>query len=256
VRKLSAVIITLNEERNIGRCLASLHGVADDVVVVDSHSTDGTEALCRAAGARFVVTDWQGYAATKNYANSLAQHDLILSLDADEELSPALRQSLLALKQTLPDAPDPAQPPLYELDRLPNYCGRWIRHSGWYPDWKPRLFDRRYTHWVGDFIHETPHTTPAVPPQRLTGHLHHYTIQSLTEHLAVINKYSDLQAAELRRRGKRAAVWQLLVKPPAEFFISYVLKRGFLDGRMGFIVSSMNALGKFMKYAKRLMLRG
>ncbi|RLD77314.1 MAG: glycosyltransferase family 2 protein, partial [Bacteroidetes bacterium] len=145
--KLSAVIITQNEEQNIGRCIDSLKGVADDIVVVDSGSTDNTEAICKEKGARFFYNKWEGYIEQKNFANDLAEHKYILSVDADEALSGQLRDSILEAKESL-------KADGYEMNRLTNYCGTWIRHGGWYPDRKLRLFHRDKFEWGGEKIHE------------------------------------------------------------------------------------------------------
>ena len=145
---LSVVIITFNEERNIGRCIASVHGLADEVVVVDSESTDRTRAIAEELGARVLVRKWTDYSDQKNFANQQASHAYILSLDADEEVSSALRGSLLAAKSAgLQDA--------YSMHRLTNYCGHWVRHGGWYPDTKVRLFPKSAVRWEGEFEHET-----------------------------------------------------------------------------------------------------
>jgi glycosyltransferase involved in cell wall biosynthesis len=243
---LSAVIITLNEERNIERCLRSLQGVADEIVVVDSHSTDGTEAVCQQYGVRFIVADWQGYVATKNWANEQAVFDWILSLDADEELDETLRNSIQREKQ----AGFPAG--AYTLRRAPWWCGHPIRHSGWNPDRKVRLFNRRTARWAGGQVHETLELAPGIQPVELAGRVPHYTMYTVRDHLRVIDHYTELQVQDLRQQGKGGSLLKVLVNPPWEFFKCYVLKGGFRDGRAGLVVCGLNAYTKFVKYSKLL----
>jgi glycosyltransferase involved in cell wall biosynthesis len=247
VQRLSAVIITLNEERNIERCLASLRGVADEIVVVDSHSTDATAAICAAHGVRFIVANWQGYVQTKNWANQQAAHDWVLSVDADEALDDALRTNILHEKQR--GFPYGA----YAVRRSPWWCGAWIRHSGWNPDRKVRLFNRTTARWAGGQVHETLQLDAGIQPTELAGRMPHYTMHTVQDHLRVIDKYTELQVHDMRARGKRGSLLKVLVNPPWEFFKCYVIKGGFRDGRAGLLVCSLNAYTKFVKYAKLLV---
>ena len=241
---ISAVVITLNEERNIARCLASLRGVADEVVVVDSGSTDRTEALCREAGARFVRHEWQGYSEQKNYANSLASHPWLLSLDADEALSPRLRESLLALKR------EGLRPhTAYTFNRLPNYCGRWIRHCGWYPDTSLRLWPNGEARWEGE-VHEGLRFSSAVQRVHLKGDLEHYSYYTVGEHARQTVKFALLAGEQAYNRGRRCHALTVGFKPVATFLHDYLLRLGFLDGYTGYTICRMSAFYTFVKYAR------
>lgn len=228
----SAVVITLNEAENIAACLQPLLAVTDDVVVVDSRSTDATVQIATKLGARVVSVDWQGYSQTKNYANSLARYDWILSIDADEVVSPELQASLRHWQ--------PRPQTVFLLDRFTNYCGTWVRHSGWYPDWKIRLFDRREVHWTGAYVHEDLYLPPAVQQVKLEGKLFHYSYRNSEDHWARIEKYAQLSAAKLYHKGKKATLWKVWFSPVARFLRTYFLKRGFLDGKTGWILSARN----------------
>ncbi|MEM8908095.1 MAG: glycosyltransferase family 2 protein [Bacteroidota bacterium] len=239
---ISAVIITKNEAENISRCLEALQPVVAEILVVDSMSEDATVDICQQAGARVVQTDWQGYARTKNYANSLASHDWILSIDADEVLSASLQASLRQLQ--------PHTGCVYSLDRITNFCGRWIKHSEWYPDWKLRLFDRRHCHWTGDYVHETLQYPSQSQVIRLEGRLLHYSYKSLDDHWNRLEKYTQL-AAEALYEQKKPVTWvKLWLSPPLRFWRTFILGRGFLDGKWGWIISKRNAQMVRMKYQK------
>lgn len=239
--KISAAIITFNEERNIARALESLR-CCDEIVVVDSGSTDRTVELANKLGARVIDSAWRGYAGQKNYASDQCEHDWVLSLDADEALSEALEGELWQIKKNGPafDA--------YTMPRLAQYLGRWILHSGWYPDRKIRLFDRRRSKWVGKYVHES------VVVEGTVGHLKsnilHFTCNSLSEHLKTMDRYTTLAAEQLVDQ-KTPVGWADLALDPAWTFINtYVLKRGFLDGLEGLAIAHMAALYNFLKYAK------
>lgn len=239
--KISAVIITFNEERNIGRCIDSLDGVADEVIVVDSHSTDRTQAICEDKGVMFTQRAWDNYSDQKNYANSLAQFDYILSIDADEALSDELRSSVLEIKSgTLVEG--------YTMNRLTNYCGRWIKHCGWYPDKKLRLWKKGSANWQGT-IHETlEHSMTGIG--HLRGDLLHYSYYSIAQHVGQINRFTDLQAQKLVNSGKSPSTLKIWFSPPTKFFQKYIIQGGFLDGREGYVISRMAAYYVFLKYAK------
>ncbi len=240
---LSAVIITKNEAQIVAKCLESLKGIADEIVVIDSHSTDNTQDICESFGARFIPADWQGYAATKNYGNGLASYDWILSIDADEALSPELQASIKELKAK------GFSNPVYSFHRLTSYCGQWIKHGGWYPDTKARLFDRRKVQWEGNYVHETLNFGGATPAL-LYGDLLHYSIRSIAQHMNTVNRYSSLAAEEMAARGKKFSVMKLIFSPIATFIQMYFFKAGFLDGRNGFIIAVISAHYRFLKYAK------
>ncbi len=245
---LSAVIITRNEARNIGRCLKALEGVCEEAIVVDAESTDDTRGIAERHGARVVVRAWTDYSDQKNHANGLATHPYVLSLDADEELSPALRSSILAAKrQGFRGA--------YSMHRLTNYCGTWVRHGGWYPDTKVRLFDRRSARWAGAHVHETLELAPGTTVTLLEGDLLHYSYPSIADHLERIERYSDLHARKLMASGKSAGPVKLWGSPIAKFLQGYVLQLGLLDGRAGWDIAWLSARAVHLKYAKLNALR-
>lgn len=238
---ISATIVTLNEERNIARAIASL-GCADEILVVDSGSVDRTCEIARNLGARVVSEPWRGYAAQKNFAALEATFDWILSLDADEELTPALSAEIAGLKSGNFTAS------AYSFPRLARYLGRWIRHSGWYPDRKVRLYHRSQACWAGDYVHESVNVKGDTV--RLYGDLLHYTCDTLSQHMHTLNRYTDLAAHDLRSRSKRPAFYRLAFGPPWTFLRSYIFQAGFLDGPQGFAIACMAALYTFLKYAK------
>jgi glycosyltransferase involved in cell wall biosynthesis len=241
--KISAVIITLNEEANIEAALRSLEGIADDIVVVDSRSTDRTVKIAKSRGARVFERAWTNYADQKNYANAQAARPWILSLDADERLSPELRTEILALKES----GDPSCAG-FAMPRLVYYLGRWIRHCGWYPDRKVRLFRREAARWEGEYVHETLALSGEV--RRLRGPIHHFTYRSIGDHLTRLNAFADLGAQKLYAQGRKCRWTHLIVLPTSRFFKSYLLKRGFLDGFAGLVVSVLNGYSIFVRYAK------
>ena len=247
---ITAVIITQDEERNIGRCLQSLCGVVDGVVVVDSGSTDATEEICRGFGergelaVRFVHHDWVGYSAQKNYANGLVDDGWILSIDADEALSDGLRASLLKLKS------EPAMDgEAYRFPRLNNYCGHWLRHGGWYPDEAVRLWRAGAAEWEG-LVHETLRWRAPVVTRKLEGDLLHYTYYGVDEHARRTAKYAPMAAEKAYENGKRCGWGSIVFRPAWTFLSSYVLKLGFLDGGAGFVASRISAHYTLLKYAR------
>jgi glycosyltransferase involved in cell wall biosynthesis len=239
--KITATIITFNEERNIARVIESLR-CADEILVLDSGSNDRTAEIATKLGARVEEASWHGYAAQKNIAAGLARHDWILSLDADESLSEALEAEIWQIKKSGPAYDG------YTVPRLAQYLGRWILHSGWYPDRKIRLFDRKKARWVGDFVHESVVVHGRVG--HLQSNLLHFTCNSLSEHLRTMDSYTTLAAQEMVARGHTPAMLELLVDPPWTFFQTYVLKRGFLDGAEGLAIAYMAAFYNFVKYSK------
>jgi glycosyltransferase involved in cell wall biosynthesis len=239
--QISATIVTLNEERNIARAIQSL-ACADEILIVDSGSTDRTREIAAGLGARVIEEPWRGYAAQKNFAACCATHDWILSLDADEQLTPELASEIVALTQ------NPAPRDGYSFPRLAQYLGRWIRHSGWYPDRKIRLYDRRKGKWVGEYVHESVRVES--PVGELRGNLLHYTCASLSEHLRTLDRYTTLAAQEVAARGKPVSLIRLTMDPAWTFFRTYFIQRGFLDGRQGLLIACMAGLYTFLKYAK------
>jgi glycosyltransferase involved in cell wall biosynthesis len=238
---ISATIVALNEERNIRRAIESLSCV-DEVVVIDSGSTDRTPEIAAQLGARVVEQPWRGYAGQKNFAAKNAANSWILSLDADEALTPELASEILALKQTEPQIDG------YTMPRRAQYLGRWIHHSGWYPDRKVRLYNRERASWFGDYVHESVRVNGAAG--ELKGDLLHYTCASLSEHLRTLDKYTSLASQELLANGYSAPFSRLAFDPAWTFVRTYVLQRGFLDGPQGLAIAWMAALYTFLKYAK------
>ncbi len=246
---LSVAVITFNEERNIERCLASVKGLADEIVVVDSGSSDRTVALAVAAGARVVTHPFEGHIQQKNHALSVCTHEWALSLDADEALSDLL---IASIRETL-TAP---RYDGYEMNRLTNYCGTWIRHGGWYPDRKLRLFRRSRGAWTGINPHDRyALTDTAAPVGRLRGDLLHYSYRSISDHVRQIDYFTTISAEELYRAGARAPLWRILLAPPFRFVRDYVLKSGWLDGFHGFLIAVLSSTAVLIKYTKLRHLR-
>jgi glycosyltransferase involved in cell wall biosynthesis len=239
--KLSAVIITLNEEKNIGRCIDSLMPVADEFIIIDSFSTDKTIDIIKSKGLTTTQRKWEGYSDTKNFANSLCTGDFILSIDADEELSPQLIQSIRAFKQ------DPTADVL-EVNRLTNYCGQWIRHSGWYPEYKTRIFRKGLATWKGS-IHEELIFTQPPTSEKLKGDLLHYSYPTIESHFKKVFQYAKLAAEKNRATGKSNNLFiHGLLKPWFMFVRKYFLKLGFLDGFYGFVIAVVSAVERFLRY--------
>ncbi len=244
--KISATIVTLNEERNIARAIESLR-CADEIVVVDSGSTDRTCEVAQKLGANVIHEPWRGYAAQKNYASSVASHEWILSIDADESVSEELEAEILLLKKEGPRCDG------YSFPRLAQYLGRWIGHGGWYPDRKIRLYRRTKAEWTGDFVHESVCLTGVAG--ELQGNLLHFTCDSLSAHMRTLDRYTTLAAEEIVARGDRVPIDRLVFDPPWTFFRTYALRRGFQDGFQGFVIAWMAALYTFLKYAKARLRR-
>ena len=242
--KISAVVITLNEESNIGRCLDSVRQVADEVVVVDSFSTDRTRDICSSRGVHVMQHAFEGHIEQKNYAVSRAAYDRVLSLDADEALSEELRQSILTVKQNW-------QADGYSFNRLTNYCGKWIRHSGWYPDTKLRLWDRRKGQWGGVNPHDRVIMDGGSRVAHIDGDLYHYSYHTIRNHIDTINNFSEIAARAAYADGRRSnLVLDIVLNPLFTFIKKYILRLGFLDGYPGFMIAVHTAYGKFLKYIK------
>ena len=238
---LSVTIITRNESAHIEACLASVDW-ADERLVVDCGSTDDTVALAARAGARVVAHDWPGYAAQKNFAASHAVHDWILSIDADERVTPELAREIQGLMTSEP------APPGFRIPRITWHLGRWFRTTDWYPDPQLRLYDRRRGRWKTRRVHESVDVDGA--PGQLAHHLQHYAYRDIAHHLETMNRYTTLAAEDLFESGRRVGAGDLLVHPIAAFLRNYVLRRGIVDGAPGLIVSAMNAYYVFLKIAK------
>jgi glycosyltransferase involved in cell wall biosynthesis len=244
VFSITALIITYNEERNIGRCIQSLQGVADEILVIDSFSTDRTKEICASYNVRFVENKWINYSEQKNFGQKLASNDYMLSLDADEALSEKLATSIKEIKNSNSFY-------LYSFKRLTNYCGKWIRHGGWYPDKKTRLYDRRTGHWTGS-IHETLVVPEGLKPILLQGDCLHYSYYSVEHHRQKAELFASLMAKEAIAKGKKASQLHLLFKPSFKFISNYFLRLGLLDGYYGFIIAKISAHVTYLKYLKML----
>jgi glycosyltransferase involved in cell wall biosynthesis len=241
VPKLSVTVITKNEAADIGEALASV-AWADEIVVVDSHSTDDTVAIARQYTDRVVVRDWPGYIDQKNYAASIASHDWILSLDADERVTPQLATELQALKAGAP--PEAA----FRIPRVTWHLGRWIRTTDWYPDYQLRFYDRRAAQWTGKYVHEAVSVSGTIG--QLRGELQHYAYRDIADHLETIDRYTTLAARQMHESGRRAGLLQIAGHPPLAFLRNYLAHGGIRDGAAGFIISAMNAYYVFLKFAK------
>lgn len=241
--RITAAIVALNEERNLARAIESLQCV-DEIVVVDSGSTDRTCDVATALGARVVQEKWRGYAAQKNFAAACASNDWILSLDADEALSEELNGEITAWKS----APENTRFAGFSTPRLAQYLGRWILHGGWYPDRKIRLYDRLQAQWIGDYVHESVTTAGVVG--EFKGNLLHFTCDSIAAHFRTLDRYTTLAAAELRTKRTGVPVRKLFIGPVWTFFRTYFLQRGFQDGLQGMTIAWMAALYVYLKYAK------
>ena len=239
---VSACIITLNEEDRLGACLDSLDW-CDEVLVVDSHSSDGTRELAAARGARVVERDWPGHVAQKEFAIRDAKHDWVFCIDADERVDATLRRAIESARDGGFDGVTG-----YEVSRVSRYLGRWIRHGTWYPDWKLRLFDRRRGGWSGRNPHD--HVRVEGPVERLEGELLHEPYRHFEDHLSTIESYTTIMAREMAAEGRRARFLDVIVRPPWRFFMFYVVKRGFLDGWRGLLLAYLAAHYVRLKYAK------
>jgi (heptosyl)LPS beta-1,4-glucosyltransferase len=238
---LSVTIITRNEAADIDAALASV-AWADDIVVVDSESTDDTAAIAAGRGARVVVRPWPGYIAQKNYAASIASHDWILSLDADERVTPELAAEIRAVL-----AAGPRQA-AFRIPRVTFHLGRWIRSTDWYPDYQTRLYDRRAADWTGQYVHEA--VTVRGETGQLRGELQHFAYRDVADHLETIDRYTTLAARQMHEAGRRATLVDLALHPLFAFLRNYLVRGGIRDGAAGFLISRMNAYYVFLKFAK------
>ncbi len=230
---ISTVIITLNEARNVVACIQAASLVSEEIIVLDSGSADDTVVLAENAGARVIQQDWLGYSQTKNIGNQQTSHDWILSLDADEVLSPELIDAI----QHCAYEPDT----VYLLNRLNNYCGHWVRYCNWYPDYVYRLFPKKDCEWEGQFVHEKLSYPTHFKVKKLSGHLLHYTYRTPEEHLAKIERYARLSAEDKISRGKNLNLLKRWFSPLFRFINVYLIHLGFLDGKTGFQIARREA---------------
>lgn len=241
--KISGVIITLNEEQNIERCIKSLMAVCDEIVVIDSGSTDKTEDICKNYGVNFIHQDFLGYTNQKNFAIDQAKYDYILSLDADESLSDELTNEILKIKTNW-------QFDGYEMNRLTNYCGQWVYHTGWYPDRKIRLFKRDKARWKGGALHEKMTMNDAASLTRIKGDLLHYSYYTIDDHLKQIEKFTKIASKELFEKGYKPGKLKVIFSGPVRFIRDFVVKRGFMDGYTGFRIALVSSFATYLKYAR------
>lgn len=243
--KISATIITFNEEKNIERCLKSLVGVVDEIVVVDSLSKDKTKEICAGFSVTYIENPFEGHIQQKNFAIDCAAHDWILSLDADEALTQELRDSILQVKH--------AQEFLgYKMNRLTNYCGKWVKHCGWYPDTKVRLVHRKHARWGGVNPHDRLDLENGQDLGFLQGDLLHYSYYTAEDHFKQIEYFGKIAANELFQKGRKSNWGKIVIKTLAQFFKSYFIKVGLLDGKTGYLISVRSAYATYRKY-KMLM---
>lgn len=246
--RISVAILTFNEERNIRRCIDSVLAVADEIVVIDSFSSDTTVSICESMGVKVVQHAFGGYIEQKNYAITCCTNQHILSIDADEALSEQLVESIQNVKEYW-------NADGYAMNRLTNYCGSWIYHSGWYPDRKLRLFDRSKAIWGGVNPHDKLEMAPGSTTGQLQGDLLHYSYYSIEEHKAQVARFADIAALDMHKKGLRSDLLKVIYKPIARFMRSYIVKVGFLDGKNGLIIAMQTARGSFLRYSTLLKLQ-
>ncbi len=243
MKALSAVVITWNEEENIGRCIDSLWRVADEIIVLDSYSFDNTVAIAKQKGATVKQDGFHGYIEQKNKALAMASHHYVLSLDADEVLSEELIESILAEKRGFRNG-------AYCMNRCNNYCGKFIKHGLWYPDRKLRLFDKRIASWGGMNPHDKIELEGNNRAVFLKGDILHYAYSSIDEYIIRNDEMSTIAAWSLFEAGKKKHWSKIFLSPAWSFFKGYILKLGFLDGRYGFVIATQTASQSFLKYQK------
>lgn len=248
MQPLSVSIITFNEEKNIARCLDSVKDIANEIVVIDSNSTDNTESICKQYGVKFYKQSFLGYIEQKNFALDHCKHNIVLCLDADECLSPALIQSIKKAKQT------DFQFDAYTMNRCTNFCGRWIKYGTWYPDKKLRLFNKQKGKWGGTNPHDKIEMQTGVKPSFLKGDIYHYSYYTIEEVLTQQNKFTTIQAKAMYEQGKRGNVLKLFLNPLIAFVSGYIFKLGFLNGADGFFIASTVAYNTMVKYYKLIKL--
>lgn len=245
--KISACIISFNEEDKIEDCLKSLEKVADEITVIDSNSTDNTVNIAKKYTDKIILQDFLGYIEQKNFAIQQTSHDWVLSLDCDERLSPELQQSILDIKSNIDQAD------AYKMPRKTFYIYRWLNHC-WYPDLKTRLFNKTTAHWGGTNPHDHI-ITKGSNIKQLNGDIYHYSFDSISDHLKTIDKFTEIGAEELIKKNKPFNILSPITHSSWIFFKIYFLKRGFIDGFAGFLVATLSFMHVFIKYSKAIIMR-
>lgn len=240
---ISAIVITYNEARNIARCIRALKVVADEIIVVDSFSKDDTVAIAVGMGATVIQHAFEGYGEQKIVGLEASNFDWILSIDADEELSPELQQSILSVKERL-------QYDAYSFNFLTNYGGKWIRHSGWYPNPKMRLWNKTKGHMKADKVHEGWELDKGTTTGFLKGDILHHSFPTISSHIKKIEQYSEMGARFDVERGKKVSLLKLLLAPRWTFLSIFILRGGFLDGYYGWVIAKNSAYAALAKYLK------
>jgi glycosyltransferase involved in cell wall biosynthesis len=248
MEKLSVVIITFNEEQNIARCIDSVLPIADEIVVLDSFSSDRTVAIAREKGATVWQEPFQGYIEQKNRAMTLAQYNYVMSIDADEVIDTTLQQSILMAKKTFTYS-------AYKMKRCTNHCGQFIRHGAWYPDRKIRLFDRRVAQWGGLNPHDRIVFKKPVAVKQLQGELLHYSFSTIEEHIVQNERFSTIVAESYHQAGKKTNHLKIFVNPAWAFFYGYFIRKGFIGGKQGLIIAVNQARYTFQKHRKLMHLQ-
>lgn len=243
MHKLSLIVITFNEEKNIKRCIESAIDIADEIIVVDSFSTDATESICKNYDVKFIQHAFEGHIQQKNWALQQSTNELVLSLDADEALSDTLKESILAVKK------DPKYA-AYKMNRLTNYCGKWIHHGSWYPDTKLRLAKKSFVEWGGENPHDKLILLNKKPVKHLKGDILHYSYYSIVGHLEQQDRFSSIAAQAMFEKGRKAPTYKLIVNPIASWIKDIIFRAGYLDGKSGFTVARISAKSVYWKYAK------
>jgi glycosyltransferase involved in cell wall biosynthesis len=242
--KLSVVIITFNEEKNIERCLNSVKEVADEIVILDSFSKDKTKEICEKYGAKFFEHKFDGHIEQKNRAIAYASYAYVLSLDADEALNETLKESILKVKENFNKQG-------YYMNRLTNYCGHWVKHCGWYPDRKLRLFDKHKGHWTGTNPHDKYELFEGDEKAgHLKGDILHYSYYTLDDHYSQVEYFTNIASKAYYAKGKKAGIHKLILNPVSKFISHYIINLGFLDGKAGYLISRISAYATWLKYKK------
>ena len=244
---IAAAIITFNEEKNIERCILGLIDCVDEIVVLDSFSTDRTQEICSRYPIRFIQKKWEGYAQTKNNLNEIIQKDYIFSIDADEVPDDTLKAEISAIRASHFSG-------IYIINRKTNYCGQWIKHCGWYPEYKARIFPKNEARWEGDFVHEQLNYPSSLEVKQLKGHLEHYSYYSIEEHQLRAEKYAKLSAKKSFSEGAKAFFLKPILSAIAKYMTILVFKKGFLDGYLGFKIAWISAKSTRIKYKELIRL--